>query len=40
VKDFYNENYKILKKETIKKLKKTLEDGKNFHVHQSAELIL
>jgi hypothetical protein len=33
VKDLHNENYKILRK----KLKKTLEDGNNLHVHGSAE---
>jgi hypothetical protein len=38
VNNFYNENenYKILRK----KLKKTLEDGKISHVHESAEIIL
>jgi ribosomal protein L7/L12 len=44
VKELCNENYKTLKKEIEKeenkKLKKALEDGKTFHVHGSAELIL
>jgi hypothetical protein len=35
VKVCYSENYKILKK-----LKKTLQDGKTFQVHESPELIL
>jgi hypothetical protein len=36
VKDLYKENYKPLKKE----IEKATEDGKIFHVHRLAELIL
>jgi hypothetical protein len=35
VKDFYNKNYKILKK-----LRKTLRDGKTAQVYELAELIV
>jgi DNA polymerase/3'-5' exonuclease PolX len=34
VKDLYNENYK-----TLKKLQKTVKDGKTSHVHGLADLI-